>query len=100
MHALSPAKITSVTLKEDPEGKKIAVAEVPDDQFSLAIGKSGQNVRLASRLSGWSIDIVRTEQPVTEAVPVEEVKPEEVRAIHELPQQPSDDNKEINKENQ
>ncbi|EKD79508.1 MAG: transcription elongation factor NusA, partial [uncultured bacterium] len=67
VHALSPAKITSVTLKEDPEGKKIAVAEVPDDQFSLAIGKSGQNVRLASRLSGWSIDIVRTEQPVTEA---------------------------------
>lgn len=63
VHALSPAKITSVTLKEEPAGKKIAVAEVPDDQFSLAIGKSGQNVRLASRLTGWSIDIVRSEQP-------------------------------------
>jgi N utilization substance protein A len=58
VQALSPAKITSVTLKEE-DGKKIAVAEVPDDQFSLAIGKSGQNVRLASRLTGWSIDIVR-----------------------------------------
>lgn len=58
VHALSPAKIASVTLKE-AEGKKIAVAEVPDNQFSLAIGRQGQNVRLASRLVGWSIDIVR-----------------------------------------
>lgn len=60
VHALSPAKIASVTLKEE-EGKKIAVAEVPEDQFSLAIGRSGQNVRLASRLTGWSIDIVKLE---------------------------------------
>ncbi|MBI4407548.1 MAG: transcription termination/antitermination protein NusA [Candidatus Kerfeldbacteria bacterium] len=66
VHALSPAKITSVTLKEEAEGKKLAIAEVPDDQFSLAIGKSGQNVRLASRLTGWSIDIVRAEGGITE----------------------------------
>lgn len=66
VHALSPAKITSVTLKEEAEGKKLAIAEVPDDQFSLAIGKSGQNVRLASRLTGWSIDIVRAESGIAE----------------------------------
>lgn len=57
MHALSPAKIATVTLKEE-DGKKVAVAEVPADQFSLAIGRNGQNVRLASRLTGWSIDII------------------------------------------
>ncbi|MFA6475250.1 MAG: transcription termination factor NusA [Patescibacteria group bacterium] len=60
INALSPAKITSVSLKE-VDGKKIATAEVPEDQFSLAIGKGGQNVRLASRLTGWSIDIIRAE---------------------------------------
>ncbi len=60
VNALSPAKINSVELKEGEE-KNIAVAEVKEDQFSLAIGKSGQNVRLASRLTGWSIDIVKAE---------------------------------------
>ncbi len=58
VHALSPAKIHSVILKEV---EKVAVAEVPEDQFSLAIGRSGQNVRLASHLTGWSIDINKTE---------------------------------------
>lgn len=62
VHGLSPAKISSVELKQDGE-QKIAVAEVPEDQFSLAIGKSGQNVRLASRLTGWSIDIVKAAAP-------------------------------------
>ncbi len=93
VHALSPAKITAVTLKEETDGKKIAVAEVPEDQFSLAIGKSGQNVRLASRLTGWSIDIVRAEQPQTVEVTDQ---PEEVEAIHELPL--SDKKETINKE--
>lgn len=80
VQALSPAKITSVVLKEE-EGKKIAVAEVPDDQFSLAIGKSGQNVRLASRLTGWSIDIVRSEASLAAAeTAAAEVKSEEAAA--------------------
>lgn len=60
VNAMSPAKILSVELNESEESK-IAKAEVADDQFSLAIGKSGQNVRLASRLTGWSIDIQKSE---------------------------------------
>lgn len=58
VNSLSPAKIVSVTLNDTPE-RKVAIAEVMEDQFSLAIGRSGQNVRLASRLTGWSIDIVK-----------------------------------------
>ncbi len=52
--ALSPADVTSVTLA--PEGKACRVI-VPDDQLSLAIGKEGQNARLAARLTGYKIDI-------------------------------------------
>jgi N utilization substance protein A len=54
-NALSPAKISSVTLNEETKSAKI---EVDEDQFSLAIGKGGQNVRLAAKLTGWKIDIV------------------------------------------
>lgn len=54
-NALSPTKITKVTLDEN-EHK--AAVEVPEDQLSIAIGKNGQNVRLASKLTGWQIDIV------------------------------------------
>ncbi|MFA5995965.1 MAG: transcription termination factor NusA [Patescibacteria group bacterium] len=60
IHALSPAKIFNVTLKE---AEKVAIAEVNEDQFSLAIGRSGQNVRLASHLTGWSIDINKSATP-------------------------------------
>lgn len=52
--ALSPAKIISVSLDE---GERRATVEVSDDQQSLAIGKGGQNVRLAAKLTGWKIDI-------------------------------------------
>lgn len=52
--ALSPAKVQSVSANEE---EKKAVVEVNDDQQSLAIGKGGQNVRLAAKLTGWSIDI-------------------------------------------
>jgi len=52
--ALSPAKVTDVILDQD---KKEAKVIVPDDQLSLAIGKEGQNVRLAARMTGWKIDI-------------------------------------------
>jgi len=52
--ALAPAKDIEITLNEK---KKTAVALVPDDQLSLAIGKEGQNVRLAGKLTGWKIDI-------------------------------------------
>lgn len=54
--ALSPARVARVEL--DPSGKYQARAVVPDDQLSLAIGKEGQNARLAAKLTGWRIDIV------------------------------------------
>ena len=55
-NALSPARITTVALYNDPAGKRAEVI-VPDDQLSLSIGKNGQNVRLAAKLTGWKIDI-------------------------------------------
>jgi len=56
-NALSPARITTVALFDDPEGGRRAEVIVPDDQLSLAIGRGGQNVRLAAKLTGWKIDI-------------------------------------------
>jgi N utilization substance protein A len=65
--ALSPAKILKV---ETDETEKKAVIEVSPDQQSLAIGKGGQNVRLAAKLTGWKIDIKSTAVPVeTEEIP-------------------------------
>ena len=55
VNALAPAEVIKVVL--DEEGQRIDVV-VPDDQLSLAIGRRGQNVRLASQLSGWDIDIL------------------------------------------
>lgn len=52
--ALSPAKVISVT---QLDGENTAMAVVPDDKLSLAIGKDGQNARLAVRLTGWKIDV-------------------------------------------
>ncbi len=52
--ALSPAKVDRVELNEET---KTATVHVPEDQLSLAIGRGGQNVRLASKLSGWKINI-------------------------------------------
>jgi N utilization substance protein A len=62
--ALSPAKVLSVHLEEDPMEGKTANVTVPDDQLSLAIGRAGQNARLAAKLTSWRIDI----QGVTEAL--------------------------------
>ena len=57
--ALSPAKIIKVTVDEN---NKQALVEVSEDQQSLAIGKGGQNVRLAAKLTGWKIDIKSVNQ--------------------------------------
>ncbi|MBI5140144.1 MAG: transcription termination/antitermination protein NusA [Candidatus Vogelbacteria bacterium] len=54
-NALSPAKISAVEINKDTREAKVMVSE---DQFSLAIGKGGQNVRLAAKLTGWKLDIV------------------------------------------
>lgn len=62
--ALSPARVTGVYLDDDPDAGRTAVVVVPDDQLSLAIGREGQNARLAAKLTGWRIDI----KSVTEAV--------------------------------
>jgi|YNPNPStandDraft_1061719.scaffolds.fasta_scaffold00288_27 N utilization substance protein A len=61
--SLSPARVLSVIVDDDPVEGKSANVVVPDDQLSLAIGRAGQNARLAAKLTGWRIDI----QGVTEA---------------------------------
>lgn len=62
-NALSPAKVLNVELDEE---KKEARVLVPADQLSLAIGKQGQNVRLAAKLTGWKIDVATGEAKVEE----------------------------------
>ena len=57
INALSPARIVAVNITEHSDTHRSAIVVVPDDQLSLAIGKEGQNVRLAHRLTGWRIDI-------------------------------------------
>lgn len=58
--SISPAKVISVNINE---AKHEAVVKVPNDQLSLAIGKQGQNVRLAAKLTGWRIDVVGEQIP-------------------------------------
>jgi N utilization substance protein A len=60
MNALSPAKVQRVTIVSDAE--KVMEVVVEDKQLSLAIGKKGQNVRLAAKLTGWRIDIKSEEE--------------------------------------
>ena len=70
-HALSPAKVISVDVDEN---EKMSRVVVPDNQLSLAIGKEGQNARLAAKLTGWKIDIKSESQAQEEevAAPVED----------------------------
>lgn len=73
VNALSPAKVISVMLDEENKEAKAYVAE---DQLSLAIGKGGQNVRLAAKLTGWKIDVLKdgeTAESETEEVTAVEV---------------------------
>ena len=57
VNALSPARVLSVDILADDENAQEALVVVPDDQLSLAIGRDGQNVRLAHKLTNWKIDI-------------------------------------------
>ncbi len=59
VNALQPAEVAKVVMDEDKERAEVVV---PDDQLSLAIGRRGQNVRLASQLTGWDIDILTEEE--------------------------------------
>lgn len=63
-HALSPARVHAVQVVD--EAAKAARVFVPEDQLSLAIGKEGQNARLAARLTGWRIDIRPDSPPVAD----------------------------------
>lgn len=73
--ALSPARVTGVFLDDDPIDGKTAVVLVPDDQLSLAIGREGQNARLAAKLTGWRIDIKSVTETVQGALDNLEIPP-------------------------
>ena len=80
VNALSPARVVSVDILADDEDAHEAMVVVPDDQLSLAIGRDGQNVRLAHKLTGWKIDIKSvTQMEKAEAAEVQNYdEPEEV----------------------
>jgi transcription termination/antitermination protein NusA len=78
--ALSPARVNAVYLDDDPISGRTAMVVVPDDQLSLAIGREGQNARLAAKLTGWRIDI----KSLTEAASDAYRKLREVPAFAEL----------------
>lgn len=85
-NSLSPAKILNVQLDDASKEAKVGVLE---DQLSLAIGKAGQNVRLAARLTGWKIDI-NGEKIGGDEAPAEasaETKPEETTEASETPKE-------------
>ncbi|MDQ4078997.1 MAG: transcription termination factor NusA [Chloroflexota bacterium] len=67
-NALSPAKVIETFLDESNEEGKTAIVVVPDKQLSLAIGKEGQNARLAAKLTGWRIDIKSASEAADERV--------------------------------
>ena len=66
--ALSPARVLTVQPEEDSREGKIALVVVPDDQLSLAIGREGQNARLAAKLTNWRIDIKGATEAARDAV--------------------------------
>lgn len=86
-NSLSPAKVIDVTIDEE---KHLAKVTVKEDQLSLAIGRGGQNVRLASRLTGWKIDIIsesgQTAEEAGVEIPADEAKEAPTATIEtELP---------------
>jgi N utilization substance protein A len=88
-NALSPAQVLSVELDKD-DG--IATVVVPDKQLSLAIGKEGQNARLAAKLSGWRIDIksasIAKEEKLTKVEPSPEAEEAAVLGEELIPEEP------------
>ena len=80
VNAISPARVVSVDIMTDGEDQKDALVVVPDDQLSLAIGREGQNVRLAHRLTGWKIDIKSVSQMYSYSYDYDD-EPEQDRAV-------------------
>lgn len=66
--AISPARVTGVYLNERTAGGKTATVVVPEDQLSLAIGRDGQNARLAAKLTGWRIDIKSLPEAISDTL--------------------------------
>jgi len=66
--ALSPARVNGVYLNEQAKGAKTATVVVPEDQLSLAIGRDGQNARLAAKLTAWRIDIKSLPEAAADAI--------------------------------
>jgi len=66
--ALSPARVNGVYLNEHAKGAKTATVVVPEDQLSLAIGRDGQNARLAAKLTAWRIDIKSLPEAASDAL--------------------------------
>jgi N utilization substance protein A len=83
--ALSPAKNVTVKINEE---EKVATVVLPKEELSLAIGKEGQNVRIASKLTGYRIEIEGKEEPVTEGAPVKEVEAKEAVSTDTVTTQP------------
>ena len=77
--ALSPATVISVEIDEATKSARVIV---PDDKLSLAIGKSGQNVRLAAKLTGWKIDVKSESKALKEEV--EAPKQEEIISLDDI----------------
>jgi N utilization substance protein A len=73
--ALSPARVLTVHPEDDKEGK-MALVVVPDDQLSLAIGREGQNARLAAKLTNWRIDIQGSTEAARDALAQVDADPE------------------------
>jgi len=80
-NSLSPAKVLSVNLSGDENGDKVANVVVDNKMLSLAIGKEGQNARLAAKLTGWRIDIKSEEQIAEEAQRKAEREAERLAAL-------------------
>ena len=85
--ALSPAKVSSVVIAEpsEPDGQPSALVIVPDNQLSLAIGKKGQNARLAAKLTGMRIDIKSESEVEAERAAGEGLPPVDRAALMALP---------------
>lgn len=74
--ALSPARVTGVYLNDQSRGTKTATVVVPEDQLSLAIGRDGQNARLAAKLTAWRIDIKSLPEAASDALHKLQTDPE------------------------
>lgn len=85
-NALSPAKVVGVELR-DNTAEKSAQVTVKEDQLSLAIGRGGQNVRLASKLTDWKIDIIASTEKISIEKPTEDVSTESagLETVEETP---------------